>query len=1490
MFTNIFLPYNITISLFILLLFIGISFYRKKDERYKWFINPCILLFVFDLVSFISTVWLFNNQIFEAYNLILTFTLTLTMTGFGFVLLYNDAPARFRKKSFYVVLITIIISFPTFLYFLIIASLSMPLFSLVPLIVAINVGVALFYLSIGIYQWRISWAIWKSGWYVWNILPIANWFIIYQSLTGMDIFTDALFTIGPIRFGGAFFLTMILCSLFFLPVVYTKIKKYFSLIVFIIWGESLFLLYWFSLNLFVTDIFLRNLFFILFSVTLLMPLFMIFKFWKILSIFWIFPLTFINALFLLFYLVSIGLSLQITISIDILVIGLFLIVYSFFPNIRSVGTVLLIAYFITLFGIFLTIYFIIYSVIQHIIFSLNISLIVFGFTLFSSKFLKLPKRIIDLCLSWILIINFSWLTFNTFSLFPGLLFLAFSLALTVAGCSFFIFNHYKMKFHINKIIPFFVVAVGASLSVTSLVFIIFKAPPNILISTFSSVFIVFLYFILVEYRYVLWFLIPISISTPILEVLLIFEVIRPLWFLTWATLYLISFQILINLFKNVKREEIKNSIWKFYQDRNQIRRLNLTCFLLNSICISIFFAIIIPLLLQQLLFTQILFVYQICDFLIIWPILFLFCMKYVEKSELDIKIKDILRYFNKVSGILYLIIPIALGINIYLYMVFISTDLLISLYIVLLVISGVVFIETSFIDRSFFYLLFNSTRNKFILWSWFAFGNILSFFLFSFYQNLYFLVLLISLLNLISLHFLSYLDISKQIISKLRLILIYNAFVWSSFFIASLISDGLISIFPVLREFGYYSLLFQNASLILYILSLIFVRIEKNIKLRIEFVLFIVFQVLLAVNLIYIFSLFNYLNFISINLLIFLEVCLSFVSINYFNTIIAQQKYPNFLIKIHSLMVLILYCEISIMIYGLVSAYIPIYESIMVSLSILFLLTLADIYQIKKIKIGYARLVHTISYFAISLMAFLILYNYIAQNPVFLSLGIFVFMIMQFYTNYSLFTSLKDFYPNRRDALNKIQVNIHRLIGTGFYTTICIFLVQALVLLGLELQLILLILSIVIHVLMLIDSYILKFLGKFSDYIKAISWISIMTFTSTYLIWLYSTYFIAYFFTVIPIIVIILILEVAYLFKLLTFWKVIASNKDKIKSSLVIISYLNFISWPLYFASLDVFADLNLILASLFIMFVITLVDNILKEKLRNSLRSFSFLIIGALLSIDLFLVLISIPNFDLTVNISSSLLIFVIFLAIHLKPFKQHSTFVSRAFFFWLVIFILLFLIVSRVSHLGFGITLLSFGILLYPFIFLLEELKKFINNIVEYLSKFFRALKLAIKNMMIKISHFIRMHYKSLWIVFSIFISILTGILFSPLVLNLLWYHHSILIMFPIFGILFSLIPSKKSDDVNVMFRRRMYRLIISWGSIIILLFSFITLEWYVFTVWISIWIMGAILLPYIIFKEKSENISIKWRFYTLLILIIFLILFGIIVFIQIYTNFFI
>ncbi len=1369
-FTNILSIYNITISLFIFLFFMGIYFHHQKDERYKWFIKPCLILFIFDFISFLSYSWFFNNQIYDTYNPILTFTLTLSITGFGFVLLYNEAPRKFRKKFFYIILASIVIAFPIFIYFLMIASLSMPLLSIVPLIVAIDFGVFLFYLCIAIYHWRISWAIWKSGWYVWNILPFVNFFIIYQSFTGIDVFTDSL-QFGLIQVEGSLIISMIICSLFFLPVLYTKIKKYFFYIIFIIWGESLFLLYWVNSNLFVSDLVLRNLSFVLFSVILLMPLFAGFKYWKMVSIFWLL-LTIINSLFLLGYLVSIGVNLEMVISIDILVFGLFFIVYSFFPNIRSYGVILISAYLITLSGIFSTVLFIFYLLLLDPIFSVNISFIIVGLSLFSSKYLKLSNRIIDHSLSWVLIFNLAWLTFNTFNLFPGFVVFAFSLALTVFGFSFFIFNHYKMKMPIRIIIPSSIITIGASLSVTSFISLIFKASPGILISTFSSVFIVFLYFLIKEYRYLLWFGFPIPITTPILEAMLIFDVIKPFWLLTWSMLYLISFQIIINFFKrSIQKEthkiqeeaqEIKNSIFAIYKDKNQLKWFNFICFLLNSICISLFVGIILPNLIKNILFTQILIVYQICDFLLLWSLLFLLCMKYIEKSGLDVKIKDISPFFNKLSLILYIFISFASGVNLLLYLLLINQNLVVVTLSFLLLVSGIAFLEGFLLDRLYFHFLFKSIRNLFSICSW------------------------------------------------------------------------------------------------------------------------LLFSTLLALDLIFIFQILDYLNFLIVNVIIFLEVCLLFNTIKIYNNMLPDQKHPNFLEKMHSILFLLLYLEISLIILGLLLNYLGLFESILSSLLILFILTILEIHSIKKITRSYATFVHSISFILISIMLLMILNQYISQYSILLSIEFFIFVIMQFYSNFSLMKSLKLLFPQNEIEFKKLENSIQHILGWLFYGLFCFCLLQLLILQRIEFQLILLILSSTIHILMIIDIKVLKFLEKSASYIKLISWGFIMTFSSFYLIWVYNTFFISVFFTVIPLIVLILIIEFAYLFKLLSIWEVIALNKEKIRFLLVIITYINFITWPFYFFSLDPFLNFNLILIAILIMLLITLIDAVLKEKLRNLLKLSSFMIFGALLSTDLYLLLNSIPNFDIILNLSISSLIFVLFLVILVNPFKKHW---HIALPFWLVIFFLLSTIINQISISSiYSIVFFVIMLLLFPFIFLLEQLKELFNWLVDTILKIFKNLKIMIKNFLLKISHFIKIHYKTIWIITNIFISVFFGILFSEIILGLLNPIHATLLIFPIFGLLYSFIPSKKSDDVDIRFQRRMIRIIISWISVIIVLIIFITPLWHIFIIWISIWIAGAILLPLMIFYERKEKISIKWRFYTLISLIILLIIFGIIFSLQV------
>jgi hypothetical protein len=81
-------------------------------------------------------------------------------------------------------------------------------------------------------------------------------------------------------------------------------------------------------------------------------------------------------------------------------------------------------------------------------------------------------------------------------------------------------------------------------------------------------------------------------------------------------------------------------------------------------------------------------------------------------------------------------------------------------------------------------------------------------------------------------------------------------------------------------------------------------------------------------------------------------------------------------------------------------------------------------------------------------------------------------------------------------------------------------------------------------------------------------------------------------------------------------------------------------------------------------------------------------------------------------------------------------------------------------------------------------------------------------------------------------------------------------------------------------------MLRLSYGWGSVIAFLFIYITPVWYIFTILISIAVAGSIVLIFIGRKEEREKISVKWRFYTLLSLFIFLIIFAILFVIQLLT----
>ncbi|MFX1480579.1 MAG: hypothetical protein ACFFCI_21020, partial [Promethearchaeota archaeon] len=651
------------------------------------------------------------------------------------------------------------------------------------------------------------------------------------------------------------------------------------------------------------------------------------------------------------------------------------------------------------------------------------------------------------------------------------------------------------------------------------------------------------------------------------------------------------------------------------------------------------------------------------------------------------------------------------------------------------------------------------------------------------------------------------------------------------------------------------------------------------LKYSIESIFFITFQGLFALNWILVFTLLHILTLFSVALLILVETIFCFRTIKYLNILFFEEERPKFLVNAFSTFIVLLYFELSLLIYGLMVIFLGIFESILISQLVFFGLTLLEIYSLKRLKSGYAQIFHTISFFIISLMIFFIINQYASHYSVLYSIETLIFISMQFYTNYSFFKAISSLYAEKLERATKRRLRVKQILGIFFYGNLFFILLQSLIILNIELQMMLLSLSLLVHVLMILDAYLLKFLRKVNGYLRVISWILIMVFTTSYLLWFYIAYFLRFLLTSIPLIIFILLLEIVYLFSLLDFWKFVMSNKQKIRSVVIGAFYIVFIIWPLFLATSNLFLVLNLLISSLVIMFFLTLIDiyfKVVHEKVLLKLRKASFSIIGLLLSIDTYILLETVPTGSLLLSLSVSSLIFVIFLAIIINPFKRHPII---PFLFWFAIFSLLS---SIIYHFSFSweisVSVLSIIVLIYPFIFLLEELRKLFNKFLEYVVKFLRMLKQSIINAIKKIYHFIKTYFPYIWIPFSAFLAIFIGILLSPVTLNLLNWVHSTLLMFAIFGLLYLVIPSKATTDADVVFKRRILRLSIGWGSAISLLFILITPVWYIFTVLISIAVVGTITLVYLRRKEEREKISIKWRFYTLLALFILLIIFTI------------
>jgi len=1748
----------------------AIFFYKQKDETYKWFKRPLTLLAVFDIVSYLSYRLLFIDPNFDFVNSALTFTLTLTITGFTFVLLYNDSPEKFRKRSFSSVLLSVIIAFPTFLYLFLNSYFPIPLgepieiyigptlFLLsVPLIIALNFGVFLFYLSIGIYQWKISQEIWKAGWWVWNLLPIINFLVIYQVFTGINVYTNAVNILGFDLTGGLI-ITLIICSLFYLPVIYTLIKEHFFQILVIFWAESLMLIFWVSQNLFINNIILISLSFFLFGLVALMPILYKLNYWKTTSILWML-LTFLNVSFFFVLLTTIGIILPIVISIDIFMAGFLVLIFSYFPHLKAKTSqiIVIISYFTIITGIFLTILFFLLPITENIIFSINLALIIMTFSLYSSKYLKFDEsqKVIHIFIYWLLIFNFAWLTFNTFSLIPGLELFAFFLSITVFGGFFYVFNQYKMENPINKGIPWMIMSLGMGSSIASIFFIFLHVSPLILIAIFITVNLFFTYFVLDEHGSILWFLFPVPLALITLDALLLIEVIQNILTLSLveailficilgSMLYFLFFQIILNIFNFLLSDEkvqVRKSLMLYFEDEDKIKAINFTCFVLNSTYLSLFIAWISPVLLF----------YQILEFLIIWSILILLTLNYLKKSDLEYTYKGIPDYLNILSIIFYLLLPSS--ISIILFPIFIEFGVEIYLIVLYsgLFIGGFIFLEANFLDKYYFECLKERTNSILTYWSWFISSNVLCTYLYLLHLNLWLLLLSISIVNLVSIYFLDQIESKKQsrneqIASKSKTPLIINSAIMFCFFISSFIALLITTLIQELSGIPTSVLFLLNSVLLLFLLSYFFnKKMKKELKFIIELILFVLFQFLLVYYLLLLLIIYNSLSLFTMSSVIVLETLLSFVTANYICEIFLESKDVDIIHKIHSSLITIIYFEISFLFFALfvdvlgvflstflaicvllviilldlysfdiipektiynlnwivffifslfifillnqlliisvdllwlniviflalqfytvyvlfsalelfdrydeeklekkkgnihnallnsifviicfygatsinslvlllneqlvgthsifliimlfslfmfilnyllnqtinpnlknkillglflvfqvsfaifwgglvqffsfisigpiitymsliliaesVFTLYPLYafgellkdekyanfksnsytfivfilylefsllfyglfENFLISQIVLFLITIMEIYIFEQLKRGNAYFIHTISYFNISIALFLTLFQFIPLYPDLLYLNILVLICMQFYTNNSIYnTRFERFFDKKKETeepeefLKQNQI-IQHLIGALTYFFFIVYIQRNLTLLQLGLFEQVLLISLLTHVIMIIDQVYLKFMGRFAIQFQFLSWFSIMIFSSLYLSLLFT-----FSLVVTPAIILVLVLELLYLLKLANFTKFIKKYKERIIFYLIIVLYMDFITWPVYYSQFEPFLLVNLLLFSFIILLIITYVDEIFEvfsRKARNNLNSIAILVIGSLISLDIFLGLQfiiqpNISNFTTELNLCIASLVFVLFVTGVVKPFYIHS---KVALLFWILIFSLFSLIIYFASYSEIS-SLIFFAatVLLYPFVFLLEELRELFNKFVDYIHKkliafkeaflrFYNKVKVALVNVYKKIVIFLKKYYKIIWGCFSVIMAFVVGYLLFTYAFDAIKGWGGVASLSAATGglLYFGVLPAEETDDPDELFKRKMWKNIgISIGLFLFLVGGFQLYN--IYFVLIYLLSIGTVMLPWIIQKEKKDDISVKYRFYLTLFLII-------------------
>lgn len=246
--------------------------------------------------------------------------------------------------------------------------------------------------------------------------------------------------LSNLSLSGSIVLSIVVCSLLYLPYLLTKLKQYIDYFVYAFWTELLLLAYWASVNLFPTEFILQIPFVGLITIAVIIPYYYFRKRWQLLMYLW--PLA--CGLNIVFFSLYFNFGLQWEIPLNFLLFGIYLIIYTNFPLIKNKKPLLYLTFtissYIIMFGsLFALLYSFVVIIFYDWIISASITLIIMSFALIPGKYFKIETKILKPIFSFCLAFSTGvviWRVFNLISA-VNLNLLVFSLDAHFSGQYFY---------------------------------------------------------------------------------------------------------------------------------------------------------------------------------------------------------------------------------------------------------------------------------------------------------------------------------------------------------------------------------------------------------------------------------------------------------------------------------------------------------------------------------------------------------------------------------------------------------------------------------------------------------------------------------------------------------------------------------------------------------------------------------------------------------------------------------------------------------------------------------------------------------------------------------------------------------------------------------------------------------------------------------------------------------------------------------------------